>query len=307
MKKVLTHILISACLLPTVVGSTACSDQDENEIEVPEEKPEVKPEGGSFEIPPEVIDKVHEVYAGATLGPQKVTSVNQLAILTSICALHQGEGPITVTAATLNGEDITLLMLGGTQEVEGQATTMEENQLASFGKPNDYLTAVVKLFTDGTIPSQKPVLVTGISLGGMIAQQLLGQSEVVDHFTLRAVITYGSPITLPLDRKGCTVVRFADEHDMVPKLGETILRSGLLTGTQMSRKELMQKLEELDAQERIVRAGKYTEMIETHALSYIEDECWGDVDFLGDPAKKNKLELKETMKFYQAPKLTEKK
>lgn len=259
--------------------------------------------GGLIKIPQEVLEKVNEIYGKASIEPQKVNTVHQLAILTSICATRKGDGPITVTPSLLNGEEVTLVTLGGTEDVEGQATSMEESQQAAFGKPNDYLTAVSKLFTDNIIPQSKPVIVAGISLGGMIAQQLLGQQEILDRYTLRAVITFGSPITLPLDRKQVKVVRFADVHDQVPKLGETILRTGMITGNLFSKKELTEKLDELDSNEKVSRTSKYTGMIETHALSYIEDPCWNDVDFLGEPADTNVLELTETMTFYPAPKL----
>ena len=71
----------------------------------------------------------------------------------------------------------------------------------------------------------------------------------------------------------------------------------------MNKKELTRKLDELDKQEKISATSKYTEMIETHALSYIEDKCWSGTDFLGDPKKQNVLELKTSMTFYPAPQL----
>ena len=258
---------------------------------------------GFLKIPKEVLEKVNEIYGVASAEPQKVGTVHELAVLTSICATRKGDGPITITPSLLNGEEVTLVTLGGTEDVEGQATSLEESQLAAFGKPNDYLTAVSKLFTDSIIPQAKPVIVTGISLGGMIAQQLLGKQEILDCYTLRAVVTFGSPITLPLDRKQVKVVRFADVHDQVPKLGESILRTGLITGNLFNRKKLKEQLDELDRTEKVSRTSKYTGMIETHALSYIEDSCWDDVDFLGDSAGTNILELTEPMTFYPAPKL----
>lgn len=303
-------ILLSVVLGTFVTDSILMSCSDDKPADNQDESGEL-PGGGDLEIggikiPAEVLQKVQAIYSKASIEPQEVTTVHQLAILTSVCAARQVEGPITVTAATLNNEDITLVTLGGTEEKEGQATSMKESQAAAFGKPNDYLKAVTKLFEDNTIPQEKPVLVTGISLGGMIAQQLLGVPSIMEHHKLKGIITFGSPITLPVDRKDVKVVRFADVHDKVPQLGESILRMGLITGDQMTKKELTQKLDELDAQEKVARTSQYTGMIETHALSYISDPCWNDVDFLGDVAKKNVLELKETMKFYPAPKSSEK-
>ena len=291
-----------------------CSNDDpstnteiEDPKEEPSEKPEDKPgegesEGGDSIMPEELLQKIEEIYGQASIEPQQVTKVSQLAILTSLCASMEVAGPISVTAARLNDEAITLVTLGGTEDKEGQATTMEENQLAAFGKPNDYLTAVSRLFTDHIIPQDKPVLVTGISLGGMIAQQLLGVEDVTRQYQICGVITFGSPITLPLNRHEVKVVRFADTHDKVPVLGETLLRTGMVTDG-LSKSELKEKLNELDEKEKVARTSKYTGMIETHALSYIEDPCWNDVDFFGDKRRTNTLVLEETMKFYPAPKL----
>ena len=309
MKKAKLLAFTISFLLSGAMVFASCSDSTpDEEIEGDSQNnEEVKPDNqkpgdGFIDVPQNVLEKVTEIYGKASIEPQEVKTVHQLAILTSICATREGDGPITVTPALLNGEEVTLVTLGGTENVEGQATGMEESKLAAFGKPNDYLAAVTRLFTDSIIPKKKPVIVTGISLGGMIAQQVMGQQQVLDQYDLRAVITFGSPITLPLDRKQVKVVRFADVHDKVPTLGESILRSGMVTSSMMSKKELLEKLEVLDQTEKVARTSKYTGLIETHALSYIEDPCWNDVDFLGDSEKKNVLELTETMKFYPAPK-----
>ena len=317
MKKIYTFLIAGMMILPTTAAISSCSDDDPiDETENPLDKPQDNNEGDSDkddnndssdgklpEIPEEVLVKINEIYSKATTGPQEVKSISHLAILTSICAARDVDGPISVTNATLNNEEITLVTLGGTEFKEGQATTMQESQLAAFGKPNDYLTAVCNLFGNGTIPQNKPVVVTGISLGGMIAQQLLGVQNIVENFDLRAIITFGSPLTLPLERSNVKVVRFADINDKVPQLGETVLRSGMVTGNTISKDELTAIINKLDEAEKIVRQSKYTDMIETHALSYVEDECWNDIDFLGDKNKGNVLKLKEDMKFYPAPQI----
>ena len=295
-EKLNLKLLLTLCwAMVLAVALPACSNDDD-----PGQGKDSEEEGF---LSPELMEKILSIYGSASYGPQTVTEVNQLAILTSMCASLEGRGPITLTPAQLNGKDITLLTLGGTQEVEGQATTMEESRLAAMGSDNDYLKAVVALFDNGTIPTSKPVLVTGISLGGMIAQQLMGVECVTSKYEIAAVITFGSPITLPIHREHYKVIRFADVNDKVPVLGESMLRMGLLTSGQMTKPELKTLLDALDNRERIARTSKYTDMISTHALSYIEDPCWSDIDFMGDKSKKNKLELKEEMHFYPAPKL----
>lgn len=306
MKLFRTFITLIIMMFSTSVMLPSCSDDDseDNTPTIPEDVPDEpeKPEDEVPGIPQEYMEKIRAIYGASHTGPQEIKTISTLSILTSISSTIEGCGPISATPATLNGESITLVTLGGTQNVEGQATTMQESQLASMGKPNDYLTAVTNLFSNGTIPSNKPVIVSGYSLGGMIAQQICGVKEITDNFNIRAIITFGSPITLPLNRNGIKVVRFADNNDGVPRLGETMLRSGIIPIEGMTKEEMLNKLNELDKQEKISRTSKYTDFLITHALSYIEDECWNDIDFLGDKEKKNSIVLKEKMQFYHAPK-----
>ena len=317
MKKFSTVLLAAVMLLPTTSAMTSCSDDDPvEETEKPQDNPQDNNDGESDNdnpndnsggnlpgIPQDVLIKVNEIYSKASTGPQDIKTISQLAIITSICAAREVDGPISVTNASLNNEDVTLVTLGGTENKEGQATTLQESQLAAFGKSNDYLTAVCRLFDNGTIPNNKPVIVTGISLGGMIAQQLLGVKEITDNFELRNIITFGSPLTLPFERNNVKVIRFADANDKVPQLGETVLRNGMVTGSTYTKEELVSIISKLDQEEKIVRNGKYTGMIETHALSYIEDDCWNDIDFLGDKSRSNILRLKQDMTFYPAPQI----
>ena len=300
-------IIISSLLVSPMFSGCSSDDPINDDGNIPSEKPDATPdkeEPDGTTAPEDLSAKLEEIYSNASIEAQKVTTVHELALLTSVCASLEVNGPITVTPSLLNGEAITLITLGGTEEKEGQATTMKESQLASFGKSNDYLTAVSNLFVEDIVPKEKPVWVVGISLGGMIAQQLIDVPLIRKDYVLKGIITFGSPITLPIDRKGVKVIRFADANDKVPQMGELLLRSGMVTPG-FGKKELKAKLDSLDNQEKIVRTSRYTDMISTHALSYIDEPCWDDVDFLGDPAKKNVLELTQSLTFYPAPKLSE--
>lgn len=252
-------------------------------------------------ISPEVVEQVMAIYRSYTsedgeVHEQIIDSVVDLGVMTSINQADYSRGPISVTPArlTIKGEieDITLVTLGGTQNLEGQATTMKESELASKGMSNDYLKAVLKLFEDGTIPKEKPVFISGISLGGMIAQQLLGESFIVDNFIIRAVVTFGSPITMPFDRHNVKVVRFVDSNDIVPKLGEM----------GMSNKN-DSRIAGLHNTERIMLKGAHKDGVETHALSYINDPVWKEYDFMGIKGGNSTIELLDKLTFYKAPKL----
>ena len=250
----------------------------------------------------ELKSTLENIYDNVSSGPQKVRTVHQLALLTSYCASVDGLGPISITPALFNEKEFTLVTLGGTQNVDGQATSMTESQLASFGKPNDYLYALVDLFKNGSIPSYKPVILTGISLGGMIAQQILGVQQVLDSHKIEAIITFGSPFTLPIERKDVKIVRFTDVCDEVPQMGEMIINKGWVSVEGYSKDELKKEVSKINSNECIYRKCRYTGMIAVHALSYVEDPCWNDVDFMGSKSKNNCIELTKPMKFYPAPK-----
>ena len=245
----------------------------------------------------ELIDKVNNVYWKYNIGPQVVIKPQNLAVLTSMCSFGKNvnRGPIAVANSLLNGEEITLVMLGGTQIKEGQATTFEESKLSSYGKDNDYLKAVLNLFkNEEVISKDKPLLIVGISLGGMIAQQLLSKEEITNNFNIKSIICFGSPLVIPLDRKGIRIKRFCDKGDIVPKL-------------EIFKVKFSKKKKELDKKEKILESGGYKTKIESHALSYVSNECWDKYYFYGEENGNNKLELIEEIKFYEAPKMEKKK
>lgn len=286
---------------PAVTETTTLPSSTPSATEAPTSE-----EVSSEELPQEMIDRINAIYHATSTGPQTIKTVQQMAIITSICATKQGggRGPITVTPATLNGEEITLLTLGGTEFKKGQATTVTESKLASYGQSNDYLKAVIKLIKNHTVPANKPLFVTGISLGGMIAQQLLGEEKLLNEngIKIKGIVTFGSPLTRPIDRHGVKVVRFADEHDMVPKLGEMPLYNDVKQTGSWSK--VQKNIDKSQNEERILKTSKYTNPLETHALSYIEDSCWDEYDFFGSTNKENVLVLKQGLTFYPAPKLS---
>ena len=250
----------------------------------------------------ELIDKINNVYWKYNIEPQVVTKPQNLAVLTSMCSFGRNvnRGPIAVASSLLNNEKITLIMFGGTQIKEGQATTFKESKLSSYGKNNDYLIAILNLFKakgkNGKyiIPKDIPLLIVGISLGGMIAQQLLSIDEIINNYKIKSIICFGSPLVKPLDRKGIRVKRFCDKGDIVPKL-------------EILKVKFSKKKKELDKNEKILENGGYKTKIESHALSYVSNKCWDKYDFYGELNGKNKLELLEEIKFYDAPIIDKKK
>lgn len=248
----------------------------------------------------ELVNRINNIYWQYNVGPQIVKRPKDLAVLTSITSFgkYVNNGPIGVTKCLFNGEEVTLITLGGTQFKDGQATRLEESKLSFYEKDNDYLKALLKVFkskdenSEDIIDKNKPIIISGISLGGMIAQQLLSRKEVIENYNIKSIITFGSPLTKPFDRKGMRIKRFVDKNDIVPKMGE--YKYVFSKSDRSSKKEL-------DKVEKILENGKYKNGIITHALSYVEYQGFDKYDFYGEINGKNELELLEEMKFYEAP------
>ena len=243
----------------------------------------------------ELVDKVNNIYWQYNVLPQVVKKPQNLAVLTSICSFgrNTNRGPIGVSKCLFNGkEHVTLITLGGTQFKDGQATRFLESKLSMKGKDNDYLTALLRLLDSDVIDKDNPLIISGISLGGMIVQQILSRDEVLNKFKIKSIITFGSPLTKPLDRKGIRVKRFTEKGDIVPKLGQLGFKISI------KNNKLRKKL---NKDEVLLEDGKYKKRIESHALSYVGHENWNKYDFYGVLGGNNELELLEEMKFYDAP------
>ena len=253
------------------------------------------------QIPEEIINRINNIYWKYTTGPQTIKKLKDLAVLTSMSSFGKDNhnGPIGVAKCILNGEEkVTLMMLGGTQIKEGQATTMEESKLATKGEDNDYLDAIIEVFKskdekgDKVIDKDIPIIISGISLGGMVAQQLLGKEEIINNYKIKSILCIGSPIIKPLDRKGIRVKRFIEKGDIVPKLEAISLKVG--------KKRKIKK--ELNEKERILENSNYKTLLESHALSYVESEKFDKYDFYGELNGKNELEILENVRYFEAPK-----
>ena len=245
------------------------------------------------------IFRISSIYKNVNTGPQTITQSKQLAILCSVCSSTDNTGPISVSSALLTDNDgvkkeVTLVTLGGTEFIEGQATDVTTDILSGLEQSNDYLKAVVNLFQsvdskgNSIIPKDKPVIVAGISLGGMVAQQLLAQKSITDNYTICNIVCFGSPVISAKYRQDTTTVkRLCDSTDIVPFLSV----SGILN----------LDTTELDKKEKIVRDGGYKTFIGAHALGYVDAACWNSFDVLGVENGKATLQLTSNMTFYDAP------
>ena len=248
-----------------------------------------------------------QFYGSLKIDSDEVNSSHRLAALDSFSSLKKG-GPIGVAPCTLNGEPVTLVVLGGTVPVRGQATGFKEDVLSAMECANDYVRNVVKLFDavdengDPVIPADKPVIVSGISLGGMVAQQLLAQKDLMERFDISEIICFGSPLLAAEYRTPDTrVVRFCDSADLVPYAGRPYMADMLKQ--KITNSEPSELIRSLDAQEVIRKDGGYRSAISAHTQSYVMNPCWKGYDALGYLNGGNELVMEQEMQYYPCPRL----
>lgn len=193
------------------------------------------------------------------------------------------------------------------EEVIDSAAGFLEYIEAAMGLTNEYTYDAYyvlhnyreQLVDNGTISeNDKPdLIIVGLSLGGLIAQQVASLEAIQDQFNVINVVTYGAPIIAQHDIASTTQVqRMVDTVDAVPKL--SVYQYDYNIDGYNSQ---------YDNNNAVVRTGVFETFIGTHSLSYVMESVWGDVDVLGFENGGAKLTFtydKEgtQMTWYQAPK-----
>ena len=324
MKKLLSVLLsvcfLIACAIPAFAAdynaNTDWSYSDNND-----------PSNRNFVRPISLSDfkrfesKMKEFYTSFDLTPRTLKTSWDLAYLDSACSGRKLEGPIGVVPVKLNGEDYTLMILGGTAFVKNQATGVLEDTLSAFENQNDYLTNIVKVFNskdengNPVVPNNKPVIVSGISLGGMVAQQILSRNDIMSNFDIRYIICFGSPLLVPECRvESTTVVRFCDTMDIVPYLGrpefEQLIYNSLFKinssfngawNKPILKNDPRDLISRLDKEEMILKEGNYKSPISAHTLSYVDGDCWTGYDVLGVYGGSNEIDMLSDIQFFANP------
>lgn len=180
------------------------------------------------------------------------------------CDSMKGQGPISITKGVLtkNGkaQDVYLVVLYGMVSLDGVVNDMDTAQKAILGKDNAYLQLVVKLIKEN-IPKNSNIMLTGGSLGGMVAQQVASNSDIKKNYNIVNTITFGSPYIN--GTKEGTVVRLADKADAVPKMSVSLNFFAVNKNY-------------------FVEDGGYgLDSSTAHGWSYAREDVWGEYDVTG--------------------------
>ena len=222
--------------------------------------------------------------SAATL--QEYTQANQIC---EIC--YQGynggtQGPIIVIRGFLkkgnSSKEVYLVTLSGTELVENQSTGYLTDLLVGFNQNNAYLRNVVSVIKTN-IPAGSNLILSGHSLGGMVAQQVAANSEIKAKYNVLNTVTFGSPLISEGSREG-TVKRLGDVSDVVPYLSATGNIVWQVCG--LNREN----------------GGYGTDVGSAHSDSYIRSDVWGKYDVTGTKYGSAKLSLDlASQRYYKSP------
>ena len=138
------------------------------------------------------------------------------------------EGVVSVQRLTHpDGTHAWVVEIPGTQQWRRNASTpmdLTTNMRLLAGSPDDMTDAVLESMAAAHIPPDEPVLLAGHSQGGMVAVSVAAAAGTA--FTIRAVVTAGSPDTPHVAPPGVAVRHYRHDEDGVPQLDGTPDRPG---------------------------------------------------------------------------------
>lgn len=195
---------------------------------------------------------------------------------------------------------VYLVCIAGTEVIGGYANNSDADLTTGFNLPNQYERGVRKIILEN-VPKDANLMLTGHSLGGMLAQQVAGDPAIQDNYNILYTVTFGSPCVKGQNGYEGTMTRCCDKHDYVTYTSVNLVEN--------FSKDLMDDLNNpmdmyLGATNVITRDGGYSwhlELNEPHSahMSYINEQTWGDVDVCGIPSGYHVLTLdKSTCQFF---------
>lgn len=208
------------------------------------------------------IQKIKEVYQSEYDGDE--VTLNCIKDATILCGLPSASDEYgAICIGKLKNKPGYVVALGGTDLINAEENLgIKEDIQSAFNQDNEYKKNAIKAILE-TIPKGEDIYIYGLSLGGMVLQQVIANIDVKTNYNIKAAVAIGSPIT---DVNRQKIVFIEDESDIVPNLS---VKSMLLS-------MIYRKYDT-----HIKRDGNYKTFIGAHALSYADSDVWNDVDVLG--------------------------
>ncbi len=220
------------------------------------------------------------------------TNVSELARFVQLgykCNQPTHVGPFSITQATLktksSSKKVYVVALSGTDtDAKNQTTGYWTDLLVGFEQDNKYIQNVRKAILKN-VPKGSNLLVTGHSLGGMVAQQVASDDTIKANYNILNTVTFGSPLINGFKREG-TVRRLGDTSDVVPYLSLTTFTNVVWQSAGLNREN----------------GGYGSNLLGAHCESYNRSDVWGAYDVTGKKNGDATLIMKySTTKFYASP------
>lgn len=191
---------------------------------------------------------------------------------------------------------VYLVCIAGTEVIGGHANNTDADLMTGFNLPNQYEREIKRIIEEN-IPKGSNLMITGHSLGGMVAQQVCSDPKLKEDYNILYTITFGSPCVKGQSGYEGTLYRLCDKNDYV-----TYLSGNLIENFTKNTFEGMGLA--MASTGTVTRDGGYSgtglgnaiahpELNGPHSahMSYINEQTWGDVDVCGIPNGAHQLKL----------------
>lgn len=206
----------------------------------------------------------------------KYNCIKDIAGLTRYSSGNKELGPIML----LDSNKGKILVISGTEFNCNQQNNFLTDIASALGLNNDYLMTCKNVCLDN-VKKGTDLIVVGNSLGGMIAQQLVGCKAIKENYNIVIILTFGSPLITPTKRS-CNIKRFCDKKDLITKLSLSAFNKNY-------------------DYEVCMEDGGYNSVIEAHRESYIYNDCWNKYDVFGIKNGSNSIIIDiNSIKYYNA-------
>lgn len=243
-----------------------------------------------------LVNATYQEYAsGGTYTYTNAAQISRFVQLGYATNQPTHKGPFSITHGKLttsswfgwstSSKDVYLIALSGTDtDVKNQSTGYWTDLLVGFEQDNRYIQNVRTAIL-ANVPRGANLIVTGHSLGGMVAQQVASDDTIKANYNVLNTVTFGSPVINGFKREG-TVKRLGDSSDPVPYLSLTTFTNVIWQASGLNREN----------------GGYGTDMLSAHCESYNREDVWGSYDVTGTKGGSASLTLDfSTTRFYYSP------
>jgi hypothetical protein len=188
-------------------------------------------------------------------------------------------GPIAIVRGTLSDSSgskaIYLVSLSGTQMKSNQATGILNDLQAGCSIQGAYVIAIKNAIC-GNVPNGSNLVLAGHSLGGMVAQQVAGDSTIKSRYNVLNTVGFGAPLITFITREG-TVRRLGDTADVVPiaSVSSLFVVTAVWNYAGLNREN----------------GGYGSNILGAHLDSYKRSDVWGAYDAVGTKNGSAKLSI----------------